>query len=124
MKQQLIVFTLLFGLTSWSGIAQDTPECSIIIHQQEINPRLDYLFSKYGVEFTEKICLGIEWYELEHNVIVLFDEQYHHVMDDLDEQISQSNNQVEIAELMIQQTKLINLIDVEDTIVNEINKGQ
>jgi hypothetical protein len=106
---------------SFAGYSQNDnsePFCKIIVHYSNTPPLLKYLFSKYGIEDSERITVNIQTYELENNVSVLDDRSYLEYVANIDNQLVGQTDPEKIAIIEAEKLKVINILTIE-TIVSQ-----
>jgi hypothetical protein len=119
MKISLIIIALMtFSFTGHSQAENNEPFCKIIVHYSNTPPLLEYLFSKYGIEDSERITMNIQNYEREHNVSVLDDRSYLEFIANIDNQLLGQTDPTKIAIIEAEKLKVINILTIE-TIVSQ-----
>lgn len=113
----LLLPTFIF-LTSFHLIAQENSQLqsTITIRNSETRPLLQYLFDHYGIEDSEAICLNIQNYELEHNVKVLFENQFNKQIQSVDLKIEDTDNPKQRALLEDKKKRFVNFSDIENIV--------
>lgn len=113
---KILLLTITVCILSLSGLSQsDTnePFCKIIVHYTNTPPLLAYLFSKYGIEDSERITVNIQNYELEHGVSVMDNKSYLDYIANIDQQLIGQTEPDKIAILESEKLKVINILTIE-----------
>ncbi|MES2589639.1 MAG: hypothetical protein V4622_11720 [Bacteroidota bacterium] len=91
MKHLKSAITLaFFSLTSNLSFSQFSQEYCFHIEKTSNPPKIiSYLFANYGKEKTEEILLNIKSYEFEHQVKVLYKDEFYTTIEKLNQQIDE-----------------------------------
>ena len=107
----VIIFTL--SLSVFSQNDNNEPFCTILVHYNNTRPLLAYLFSKYGIEDSERITTNIQNYELNNNVTVMDDKSYLDYITNIDNQLTGQTDPDKISILESEKLKVFNILTIE-----------
>jgi hypothetical protein len=114
MKTLLLILTVCtFSISGLSQNNTNEPFCTILVHYTNTPPLLSYLFSKYGVEDSERITTNIQNYELENGVTVMDDKSYLEYIGNINQQLIGQTESVKISILESEKLKVINILTIE-----------
>jgi len=119
MKKLLTLFALSFLSTYGFGQSEsDEPYCTVLVHYSNPPPLLTYLFSKYGIEDSERIMTNIKTYELSNTIIVMDNNRYQEYIESINSQLIGQSDPTKILILQSEKLKVENILNIE-TIVSQ-----
>ena len=118
MKEILILFSvLILSLNSYGQNESNEPYCIIFVHSDNTPLLLTYLFSKYGVKYSENIMVNIQNYELNNNVTVMDNKTYLEYIENLDNQLIDQTDPNKISILESEKLKAVNILTIEAIVI-------
>lgn len=117
--KNIIVVTLLFlGFINTSSAQKTEATSHFTVKKSNLKPKLEYLFSKYGIPQSEQICLNQHDYEQENNVRVLFGDKYNQVITNYNNTILNTSSPEIITILEEERSRVINFLAIEHLLLN------
>lgn len=111
---KLLVFFCFLFISNIHFSQNNSAEYCFHVEQTNNTPQLlQYLFKKYGTEFSETILMNLKAYEVEHDVHVFYKDEYYLLLERIQEIINTSSDQEEIDRLNQKMTKLVLFDNIE-----------
>ena len=118
MKKILTLLTILIlSLNGFTQNENNEPYCIIFVHSDNTPLLLTYLFSRYGIDDSERITLNIQNYELNNNVLVMDNKTYLEYIENIDNQLIGQTDPNKISILELEKLKAVNILTIEAIVI-------